>query len=48
MSELTTKNKEVICEGCNRPTLIMNWSETNLCPECKKINFIELIDNKNG
>ena len=47
MSELTTENEKVICEGCDSPTLIMKGNETKLCPDCKKQNFIELLNNIN-
>lgn len=49
MSELTTENEKIICDGCKNPSTIMKGNKTKLCPDCKKQNFIELLnDIKNG
>lgn len=39
-------NKKIVCEKCGVETLIDKKGESNLCPDCKRNNFIELIEKQ--
>lgn len=46
MSKLTIENEKISYINCGNKALIMKGNESKLCVNCKKENFIEII-NKN-
>lgn len=47
-NNLTIENENIICENCKTPTVIMKNNTSKICPDCKKSNFIDIMEEKSG